>query len=79
MGEKLRVLKAKELITILKNLGFENVRQKGSHIFFRHPDWRTTLVPRHDREDVGRGLLSRILKEIKLSSGEFLKYLKNKR
>jgi len=31
---KLPLLTAKELSKILLNLGFENKRQKGSHIFF---------------------------------------------
>jgi predicted RNA binding protein YcfA (HicA-like mRNA interferase family) len=28
---------------LLFQLGFEMVRQKGSHVFYRHPDGRTTL------------------------------------
>ena len=75
MAEKLPTLTAKELISILQKIGFENVRQKGSHIFFRHPDGRTTLVPRHDREDIGKGLLRQILKEIEMAPEEFSKLL----
>ena len=77
MGEKLPTLTAKDVISVLHKIGFENVRQKGSHIFFRHPDGRTTLVSRHDKEDIGRGLLRQMLKEIELTPEEFLKYLKN--
>ncbi len=75
MGEKLPTIRAKELISILQKIGFENVRQKGSHIFFRHTDGRTTLVPRHDNEDIGKGLLRQILKEIELTPEEFLKHM----
>jgi predicted RNA binding protein YcfA (HicA-like mRNA interferase family) len=72
---KLPMLKAKDLIRVLIKLGFYQVRQRGSHIFFAHADSRTTLVPKHGGEDVGKGLLSRILREIKISPEEFLKYL----
>ena len=75
MGNKLPTLTAKEVIAVLNELGFENVRQKGSHIFFRHPDGRTTLVSRHDNEDIGKGLLRHILKEIELTPEEFSEYL----
>ena len=76
MGEKLPILKAKDIIAVLQKIGFENVRQRGSHIFFRHMDGRTTLVPQHSNEDIGKGLLRKILKEIKLAPKEFLEYLK---
>jgi len=39
------VLKPSEVIAILKNLGFAEVRQKGSHKQFRHQDGRGTSVP----------------------------------
>ncbi|WP_245860301.1 type II toxin-antitoxin system HicA family toxin [Methanosarcina spelaei] len=28
-------------------MGFEQIRQKGSHLFLRHPDGRTTIIPVH--------------------------------
>lgn len=72
---RLPILKAKELIRILKELGFEEMRQKGSHIFFQHSDGRTTVVPVHLNEDIGRGLLRQILREIDMLPDEFSKYL----
>jgi hypothetical protein len=30
---------------LLFRLGFKRVRQKGSHVFYRYPDGRTTTVP----------------------------------
>ncbi|MDK2882685.1 MAG: hypothetical protein PWP58_1021, partial [Bacillota bacterium] len=41
------------MIDFLQDLGFSVVRQKGSHIFLRHPDGRTATVPRHEGEDLG--------------------------
>lgn len=69
---KLAPLKPTELIRILNRLGFERIRQKGSHIYFRHPDGRSTVVPFHKGEDIGKGLLSEILKDIELSWEEFI-------
>ena len=39
------VLKPREVIAILNALGFIEVRQRGSHKQFRHPDGRATTVP----------------------------------
>jgi predicted RNA binding protein YcfA (HicA-like mRNA interferase family) len=57
MADKLPVLKTRQLMRVLSYLGFMPVRQSGSHVFYRHTDGRTTVIPRHDGEDIGRGLL----------------------
>ena len=54
------MLKARQVMRALILLGFSQVRQSGSHAFFAHPDGRTTIVPRHGGEDIGRGLLRQI-------------------
>ncbi|MGV8151479.1 MAG: type II toxin-antitoxin system HicA family toxin [Candidatus Nanoarchaeia archaeon] len=69
---KLPQLDGKELIKILKKIGFEAVRQEGSHVFLRHVDGRTTVVPVHASENLDRGLLHKILKkDIGISREEF--------
>lgn len=35
-----------------------------------------SLVPFHSKEDIGRGLLRQILREIKISPEEFIAFLK---
>lgn len=55
---------------ILESLGFNEIRQKGSHKSFRHKDARTTVVPFHG-EDLGRGLIREILKDIEISPEEY--------
>lgn len=75
MGPHLPALRAAHLARMLRKLGFSPIRQRGSHQFWRHPDGRTTLVPRHAGEDIGRGLLRQILREIKLSPGDLRRYL----
>lgn len=74
---KLPILTARELIRILNRLGFEVIRQKGSHVFLAHEDGRTTIVSVHPGEDISRGLLGKIIKEdIRISIEEFQKLLK---
>ncbi|MFH1643874.1 MAG: type II toxin-antitoxin system HicA family toxin [bacterium] len=68
---KLYLPKAKNLEKILLFLGFIKTRQKGSHIFYKHPDGRVTTVPYHKGKDITRLLLRAILREIDLSTDEF--------
>ena len=75
---KLPLLSAKEIIKILTELGFQEIRQKGSHKYFRHPDGRTTVVPVHPGRDLGRGLLRQIIKEIDMSRKDFIELYKKK-
>jgi predicted RNA binding protein YcfA (HicA-like mRNA interferase family) len=73
---KLPSLNAIELVKIIKKLGFEFIRQEGSHMFFRNPDGRTTVIPNHPGEDIGPGLLNKIIKkDLEISREEFEKYL----
>lgn len=60
---------------LLLRLGFERVRQKGGHVFYRHPDGRTTTLPNHPGKDLSRPLLREILREIELSPDEFIQEL----
>ena len=55
----------------IEKLGFIQVRQKGSHIFYRHPDGRTTVVPFHKGEDISKGLLVKIIRDCDISKEEF--------
>ena len=75
MAKRIPMLKARDIMRVLRFLGFLDVRQSGSHIFFEHPDGRTTLVPKHGGEDIGRGLLRQILREIEISPNQFFEYL----
>ncbi len=60
----------RRLIKALGKLGFEVIRVKGSHHFLRHPDGRSTVVPVHRGETIGRGLLAQILRDCDLSQEE---------
>ena len=73
---KLPLLKPGEVSRILVKLGFRLCRQEGSHMFFEHPDGRTTVIPNHPGEEIRRGLLNKIIKkDLQISRKEFEKYL----
>ncbi|MFH1098278.1 MAG: type II toxin-antitoxin system HicA family toxin [Candidatus Desantisbacteria bacterium] len=65
---------AKLMMNFLYVLGFEQVRQKGSHRFFKHPDGRTATVPDHKGEDLGRGITNKILKDVETTKDDFLNW-----
>ncbi len=69
---KYPVLKPEEVVKILKRLGFQEVRQKGAHKQFSHPDGRFTTVPFHPGRDISPILLRQIAKDIGLTIDEFL-------
>ncbi len=68
---KLRIVNFKIMYNLLLQIGFEAVRQKGSHVFFRHPDGRTTTVPNHAGRDLSRPLIRQIVRDINLTADEF--------
>jgi predicted RNA binding protein YcfA (HicA-like mRNA interferase family) len=68
-----RILRPREVISILEALGFAEVRQRGSHKQFRHPDGRGTTVPVHAGRDVSPILLRQIAKDIGLTLADLLK------
>lgn len=72
MGKKYPVLKAKDVTAILERMGFVEVRQRGSHKQFRHPDGRSTTVPMHGSRDISPILLRQIAKDIGLTIEELL-------
>jgi predicted RNA binding protein YcfA (HicA-like mRNA interferase family) len=60
-----------DLVSTLRKIGFTIERQRGSHVFMKHPDGRATVVPVHAKETVGPGLFSKIMRDIDLSKDEF--------
>ena len=73
---KLPLVDAKTFEKLLFSLGFEIKRQKGSHVFYRHPDSRYTTLPHHKGRDIGRSLIREILRQIDLTPEEFIEKLK---
>jgi predicted RNA binding protein YcfA (HicA-like mRNA interferase family) len=68
-------LTGSRLIRALTKVGFKVIRIKGSHHFLQHPDSRCTVVPVHRGENIGRGLLSQILRDCEITLSELQKLL----
>jgi len=68
---RLRLIDAKTMEKLLFGLGFVKVRQKGSHVFYRHPDGRTTTIPHHKNRVLARPLIREILREIEISVDDY--------
>jgi len=72
---RLGPLPARRVIKALKKLGFTVVRQRGSHVLLRHPNGRVTVIPIHPGEEIGPGLLRKIIRDAGVSRKEFLEAL----
>lgn len=70
---KLSPIKGTKLIKILSKEGFMRIRQKGSHVRLEHSDGRKTSIPIHSGENVGIGLLRKILRDVNLTPDQFNK------
>lgn len=74
---RLPIVDFKTMEKVLLSLGFQFVRQEGSHLFYRHPDGRSTTVPNHPARDLARPLIREILREINMSPDEFISKLRD--
>ncbi len=61
----------RQVIAALNQVGFEVARVRGSHHILIHRDGRRTVVPVHSGETIGRGLLTRILRDCRITRDEF--------
>ncbi len=76
---RLGPVKAEKAIKVLEESGFSFSRQKGSHVILQHPDGRSIVVPVHQGEELGRGVLRAIIRQAGLTREEFMmKLLKNR-
>ena len=76
MSSKLPVISGKDVIKVLNKVGYEVVRQKGSHLRLKaiyEPGRKPLTVPLHN--PIKRGLLRQIIKDANLSVEEFVKLL----
>lgn len=66
---KLPVLSGAEVVKALERMGFEQVRQRGSHVVLRKGA-SGTVVPLH--REVKVGTLNGILRQAQVSADEFI-------
>jgi len=67
---KLPILSGKEIIKVLRKIGYRQIRQRGSHIRLVCPNKRSITVPNYRM--ISRGLLRKIIRDSELSLKEFL-------
>ena len=72
---RLPVVNFRTMDKTLLHMGFARARQKGSHVFYRHTDGRTTSVPNHAGRDLARPLVREILREIDITPEQFAELL----
>lgn len=72
---RLPIVNFKTMEKVLLHLGFQVIRQKGAHVFYRHLDGRTTTLPNHPGRDLARPLTREILREIELTPEQFSREL----
>lgn len=71
---KLPRLTGKKLAKIAVKFGFVYSHTKGSHMVYKHSDGRKTTIPIHSKEEIGPGLLNKIIKkDLGITRKEFLK------
>ena len=75
MTSRLPIVKGSAVVRALERAGFRVARERGSHKRLRHDDGRVVTVPVHAGQDIGRGLLRKILRDADLSVDEFLTLL----
>ena len=75
MSTKLPLVKVKAFEKLLLSLGFIVKRQKGSHVFYRHPDGRYTTLSHHGNQELSRSITRQVLREIQMSPNDFTEQL----
>ena len=70
---KLPILSGREVLAVLKRMGFKEIHRKGSHVKMKHPDGRKIVFPFHD--EVDRYTLKGALKDAEIDVEGFMKNL----
>ncbi|MEA2032869.1 MAG: type II toxin-antitoxin system HicA family toxin [Euryarchaeota archaeon] len=73
---KLPVVSGEKAVKCFEKLGYEVVRQKGSHIRMWHRSDKSKkplTIPKH--KVLGKGLLRKLLRDAEISIGEFRELL----
>ncbi len=58
---------------VVEKLGFIYSHTTGSDMVYKHPDGRRTTIPHHAGEEIGPGLLNKIIKkDLEITREEFV-------
>jgi predicted RNA binding protein YcfA (HicA-like mRNA interferase family) len=72
---KLPIVNAKQVINALEKIDFQIVRQRGSHLQMKHEDGRFVTIPFYGNQNIGKGLLLKILRDAELTKNDFIQLL----
>jgi predicted RNA binding protein YcfA (HicA-like mRNA interferase family) len=61
-----KIYSSREIIRMIEDDGWYEVRVTGSHYHFKHGDKQGVVTVPHPKKQVGKGLLNSILKQAKL-------------
>jgi predicted RNA binding protein YcfA (HicA-like mRNA interferase family) len=76
MSPKLPSVNSRQLIRALKRAGFQERRQRGSHLhLYRESDGKRVTVPVHKGRSIPTGTLRAILRDARVDVKEFLDLL----
>jgi len=75
---KLKPTKAKDLVRILKKIGFVESRTKGSHLIMKNKANLLVVIPLHNKE-IPTGTLLAIISDAGLNKESFMKLLSDKK
>lgn len=71
MNDKLPRVTANQVIKVLENIGFSQVRQSGSHKIYKNDDGVRITVPYHSGKILHPKVIKSILKDADLTIKEF--------
>ena len=71
---ELPVVSCRVAIKTFEKIGYQVVRQRGSHFRLHHPERRPITIPNY--RTISRGLLRKILRDAEVSASEFTDLLK---
>ncbi|MFA4855903.1 MAG: type II toxin-antitoxin system HicA family toxin [archaeon] len=71
---KLPAVSATKVIRVASKLGFELVRQKGSHLILKGGEEKMLVIPNHKK--LKKGTLLQIIKAMGITKEEFIEMLR---
>jgi predicted RNA binding protein YcfA (HicA-like mRNA interferase family) len=64
----IHTMNSKQLVKEMKQAGWKEIRVRGSHHQFSHPDYKYVVTVPHPKKDLGKGLVKLIRKQAHLES-----------
>jgi predicted RNA binding protein YcfA (HicA-like mRNA interferase family) len=68
VARRIGPMPSRKLDKVPRRHGFVPIRQRGSHVFYQHPDGRSTTSVNHPGRDIPPGLVRKILADAHLDA-----------